>query len=183
MVPASSSNNLFRAAAIRLFAWIMSRASHIACLVAAVCACAFAVARDARVYFPAGYRAWTITKFKVIGPESDQFESQGGMRHHYANDKALASWGKFRDGAVLVDERVHATLDDRKIWQEGGLVHVAVMRKDARGHADTGGWYFNVFSRHDTAIGITAAQAKARCFDACHKAQEARDYVFSDPRR
>ena len=46
-----------------------------------------------------------------------------------------------------------------------------------------GGWYFNIFTTHDTAIGITSAQAKARCFDACHKAQEARDYVFSDPRR
>jgi hypothetical protein len=31
-------------------------------------------------------------------------------------------------------------------------------------------------------LGDTA-QAKAACFDACHKAQEARDFVFSDPRR
>jgi len=30
---------------------------------------------------------------------------------------------------------------------------------------------------------VRVADAKARCFDACHKAQEARDYVFSDPRR
>ena len=57
------------------------------------------------------------------------------------------------------------------------------MRKDTRAHADTGGWYLNIFSAHDTAIGISTEQAKARCFDACHKAQEARDYVFSDPRR
>jgi hypothetical protein len=39
-----------------------------------------------------------------------------------------------------------------------------------------------VFSANDTAVGLTPAQAKAACFDACHKAQEARDYVFSDPR-
>jgi hypothetical protein len=161
----------------------MFRANPIACLVAAGCLCALAIARDAGVYFPTGYRAWTVTKFKVIGPESDKFEAQGGMRHHYANAKALASWGDFSDGAVLVDERVHAKLDDQKVWQEDGLVQVAVMRKDAKRHADTGGWYFNIFSAHDTAIGITPQQAKARCFEACHKAQEARDFVFSDPRR
>jgi hypothetical protein len=161
----------------------MSRASQITCLVIAVCFCALGMAREAGVYFPTGYRAWTITKFKVIGPESGRFETQGGMRHHYANETALASWGHFSDGAVLVDERVHAKLDDQKIWQEDGLVHVAVMRKDSKRHPDTGGWYFNVFSAHDTVTGITPQQAKARCFEACHKAQEARDFVFSDPRR
>jgi hypothetical protein len=161
----------------------MSRANPIVCLVAAGCICALAIARDAGVYFPSGYRAWTVTRFKVIGPESDQFESQGGMRHYYANARALSSWGDFSDGSVIVDERVHAKLDDQKVWREDKLVHVAVMRKDAKRHADTGGWYFNIFSAHDTAIGITPQQAKARCFEACHKAQEARDFVFSDPRR
>jgi hypothetical protein len=154
----------------------MSRASQLLCLVVTVCAGALTVARNAeRVYFPDGYRAWTITRFR--------YGTQVGMRHHYANERALASWGRFRDGSVIVDERVHARLDDAGVWQEDGLVHVAVMRKDAKAHADTGGWYFNVFSAHDTAIGITREQAKARCFEACHQAQEARDYVFSDPRR
>jgi hypothetical protein len=138
---------------------------------------------EARVFFPVGYRDWTVAKFKFVGPESPNYTAQGGMRHHFANDKALASWGQFRDGSVIVDERVHARLDAAGVWQEDGLAHVAVMRKEAKAHADTGGWYFNIFSAHDTAIGITPAQAKARCFDACHKAQEARDYVFSDPRR
>jgi len=154
-----------------------------ACLLLVLSIAGAVLARDeAPVYFPTGYREWTVAKFKFIGPESPNYAAQGGMRHHFANDRALASWGKFRDGSVIVDERVHARLDDKGIWQESGLAHVAVMRKDAKAHADTGGWYFNIFSAHDTAIGITPAQAKARCFDACHQAQEARDYVFSDPR-
>ena len=154
-------------------------------LLAAVSMTGVAVlARDeAPVFFPAGYRDWTVAKFKFVGPESPNYTAQGGMRHHFANGKALSSWGKFRDGSVIVDERVHAKLDSAGVWQEDGLAHVAVMRKDTRAHADTGGWYFNIFSAHDTAIGISTEQAKARCFDACHKAQEARDYVFSDPRR
>jgi len=126
-------------------------------------------------FFPAGYREWTVARFK--------FESKGALRHHYANPQALASWGSFSDGSIIVDEKVHATLGDDGVWREDDLVHVAVMRKDAKAHADTGGWYFNVFMGNDKAAGITPEQARARCFDACHKSQEARDYVFSDPRR
>jgi hypothetical protein len=100
-----------------------------------------------------------------------------------ANPQALASWGKFGDGSIIVDEKLHAKLGDDSVWWEDGVAHVAVMRKDAKAYPDTGGWYFNFFTANDTAVGITPEQAKARCFEACHKAQEARDYVFSDPRR
>ena len=53
----------------------------------------------------------------------------------------------------------------------------------ATAHGNTGGWYFNSFTANDATQGLTPEQAKARCFDACHKAQEARAFVFSDPRR
>jgi hypothetical protein len=141
------------------------------CLAAVV---AFAAPGDG-AFFPEGYRAWTAAKFR--------FESKGFLRYHYANPQALQSWGKFRDGSIIVDEKVHAKLGDDGTWREESIAHVAVMRKDAAGHADTGGWYFNFFTASDTTRGITSEQAKARCFDACHKAQETRDFVFSDPRR
>jgi hypothetical protein len=134
-------------------------------------------------FYPENYRQWTVARFRFIGPESPQWQAQGGLRHYFANDTALASWGRFRDGSVIVDERVHAKLNAQNVWEEAGVAHVAVMRKDSGGHADTGGWYFNVFTAQDRSRGITAAAAKARCFDACHQAQEARDFVFSDPRR
>ena len=152
-------------------------------LAALLAAASLPAAVGDRPWYPDGYRAWTMTRFRLQGPEHPNYEKQGGFRHYYANGAALASWGKFRDGAVVVDERVHARLNDQKAWEEAGLAHVAVMRKDREHYPDTGGWYFNIFSAHDTAIGITPAQAKARCFDACHKAQEARGYVFSDTRR
>jgi hypothetical protein len=155
-------------------------------VLATALALAFGVAPaagDGTPYYPEGYRAWTVARFKFIGPENPGWETQGGLRHHFANEVALASWGRFRDGSVIVDERVHTRLDDKRVWREAGIAHVAVMRKDAAGHADTGGWYFNFFPEGDTQQGITREQARARCFDACHKAQEARDYVFSDPRR
>jgi hypothetical protein len=132
--------------------------------------------------YPAGYREWRVAKFKLLGPDHPNYEKQGGFRHHYANELALASWGRFADGAVIVDERVHAKLDDGT-WQEAELAHVAVMRKDAARFADTGGWSFNMFRDGDTKTGISRAQAKQACFDACHRNVAARDYVFSDPRR
>ena len=135
------------------------------------------------VFYPGNYREWTLTRFRFIGPESPQWQTQGGLRHYFANETALASWGRFRDGSVIVDERVHAKLNAQNIWEETGIAHVAVMRKDRGRHADTGGWYFNLVTAQDQSRGITEAQAKARCFDACHQAQEARDFVFSDPRR
>jgi hypothetical protein len=139
-----------------------------------LCAMAFA-ADESGAGFPDGYRQWTVAKFR--------FESKGALRYHYANPQAFATWGQFSDGSIIVDERVHAKLGDDGTWREEGIAHVAVMRKDTKGHADTGGWDFNFFAEHDKTQGLTPEQAKARCFDACHKAQEARDFVFSDPRR
>jgi hypothetical protein len=152
------------------------------CLVA-ILPSAVSPAAEHESFYPHGYRAWTVAMFKFIGPESPSWAAQGGLRHHFANDAALASWGRFRDGSVIVDERVHTALSEQKVWQETGIAHVAVMRKDSAGSADTGGWYFDFFAEGDTTTGFTREQAKARCFDACHRTQEARDYVFSDPRR
>jgi hypothetical protein len=153
---------------------LLSRQAIVAVFICLAGVAAFAESSSG-VFFPAGYREWTVAKFK--------FESKGALRHHYANPQALASWGKFADGSIIVDEKLHAKLGEDGVWREDGVAHVAVMRKDAKGHADTGGWYFNFFTADDTTVGMTPDQAKARCFDACHKAQEARDYVFSDPRR
>lgn len=47
----------------------------------------------------------------------------------------------------------------------------------------TGGWYFDLFLDGSATTGITREESNARCSEACHQAQEARDFVFSDPRR
>ena len=123
-------------------------------------------------------------RFHALNREYAQLEPvAAALKAYDANDAALESWGRFRDGAVIVDERAHARLDEQKTWEEAGLAHVAVMRKDHEHYPDTGGWYFNIFVDGDTTTGLAPGQAKARCFDACHRTQEARDFVFSDPRR
>jgi hypothetical protein len=68
--------------------------------------------------------------------------------------------GYFLSMTLRLSGQVMVTLNPNGVWQAGDLGHVAVMRKEGQAH-----------------------EARAQCFDACHKAQEARDFVFSDPRR
>jgi hypothetical protein len=124
-----------------------------------------------------------MTRFHLRGPKSSNYGVQGGFRHCCTNDIALWSWGRFRDAAVIVDEREHTRLNAQKAWEEGDVAHMAMMRKDSAHYPDTGGWYFNIFMGSHTTSGLTASEARQRCFEACHRAQEARDFVFIEPRR
>ena len=152
-------------------------------LIGLVAAVAVAAADAGPPYYPEDYRQWTVAKFRFIGPES----RNGKQRAVCAittpmtrRSPAGASFATARSSSTSECTRSSMT---QNVWQEDGIAHVAVMRKDADAHADTGGWYFNFFTAQRHAIGITPQQAKARCFEACHQAQEARDFVFSDPRR
>jgi hypothetical protein len=84
---------------------------------------------------------------------------------------------------VIVNERVHTRLNAQKAWEEGDFAHVAVTRKGPAHCPDTGGWCFNIFMGSDTTSGLKASEARQSCFEARHRAQEARDFVFSEPRR
>jgi hypothetical protein len=141
---------------------------------------ASASVRDSNVHYPGHYRDWAFAKAKLIPTGA----GQPGFRHHYANRKAARSWGTgiFDEGSVIVDERVEAVLNAGGVWVEGKVLHVAVMKKDHR-YRDTGGWAFNIFTGDDRTVGLTPEQAKAACFEPCHKSRADRDFVFSDYRR
>ena len=143
-----------------------------------------AAGAGATAYFPHGYRAWQVAKFKFVGPQSPNYGSQGGFRHHFANDIAFASWGQFADGAVIVDERAHSKLNAQGVWEDAGLAHVAVMRKDPAHEAATGGWYFNVFrdaERHHP--GSPARAGQGGVFRRLSREGGGSRFLFSDPRR
>src|SRR5215510_181727 len=101
-----------------------TRSQKTALATLALIACATLAAEGGNPYYPEGYRQWTVAKTKFIGPENPQWEQMGGLRLHFANDIALASWGRFRDGAVIVDERMHTGLNERKVWEQTGIAHV-----------------------------------------------------------
>jgi hypothetical protein len=137
----------------------------------------------AAVAYPDGYRSWFHVKSMVINQRTHPlFEAFGGIHHVYVNAAGAAAarrGGSYPDGTVFVFDLLDATSDGGAIV-EGARKFTAVMVKDARASAATGGWGFQAFkgdSRDERVVGDGGKQ----CF-ACHASQKARDYVFSRPR-
>ena len=132
---------------------------------------------DQTVPFPAGYRTWAVSRSFVTteGPNA-------GFHHYYANPKALEGFttGKFPDGAVIVDERLEVEQHGGGSF-EGKRISIAVMRKDSRRYAETGGWGFDG-ARGDSQVLAAPAGMRATCY-ACHSKQKDRDFVYSSFRR
>ncbi len=105
------------------------------------------------------------------------------MRHVYANDKALEGYdaGRYADGSIIVFDLLE-TQTKEGLTTEGSRRYIAVMHKESKRFAETGGWGFEVFrkdSRTDRAIGQSA---KTKCFD-CHASQKDKDFVFGSFRK
>lgn len=129
------------------------------------------------VPYPEGYRLWAHVKTTVIGPQSPDFQRNGGIHHFYANPKAMEGYrtGAFPDGAVLVDDSMEANEKAGTIT-EGARHRVAVMVRDAARYAGSGGWGFEVFKGDGRDPALTA-EGRAACF-ACHS--NAKNLVFSE---
>ena len=130
-------------------------------------------AGEATSAYPKGYRTWAHVKSTLIGPQAPGFASNGGLHHFYANEQGLEGYrtGKFPDGAVLVDDLLEVKDNDAGVTSEGARRRLAVMTKDSRTQAATGGWSFEVF-RGDSQEPTLTSEARAACF-ACHaKSQE-----------
>jgi hypothetical protein len=152
----------------------------IASLVAAVLTLAVFVtaAEDDKAPYPAQYRGWTHVKSTLVGPQSPGFASNGGLHHFYANEKGVEGYrtGAFPDGAVLIDDLLEAKeAATPGVTTEGSRRRLAVMVKDSRRYAATGGWGFEIFPG-DTQTGSLNAEGRAACF-ACH--QKAKNSVYS----
>ena len=138
------------------------------------------LAADSQVLnFPASYRQWTHVKTTVIRTGHPLHYLFGGVHHIYANKQALEGYrrGKFGDGATLVLDLLEER-DDGYSISEGPRKLVAVMHKDARKFAATGGWGFEAWrgeNRKDRTVGNEASR---QCFE-CHASRQKNDYVFS----
>ena len=131
--------------------------------------------------YPEGYRQWHHVKSLVIQPGHKDFKAVGGFHNVYANDKAyeaLVAGKPYPDGSVLVNDVLNATEKNHEIT-EGPRKFVAVMQKESKEAADTGGWAFEVFN--DDTKETTGTDSKV-CFQ-CHVSQKDSDYVFSKYRK
>jgi hypothetical protein len=126
-----------------------------------------ALANEAAIPHPSGFRAFRHVKTTVVGKASPIFEREGGIHHFYANEAAVEGYrsGAFPDGAVLVDDLLEAP-ENGGVTREGPRRRTAVMVKDAARFAETGGWGFEVYRGESREATLDAA-ARAACF-ACH---------------
>jgi hypothetical protein len=141
-----------------------------------------AAGQDDNVEYPTQYREWTHVKSTLVGPQNPGFASNGGLHHFYANEKGVEGYrtGVFPDGAVLIDDLLETKdVATPGVTIEGGRRRLAVMVKNSRRYAETGGWGFEIFAG-DSHAGSLDTGGRAACF-ACH--QKAKNAVFSEIRK
>lgn len=129
---------------------------------------------------PKDYRGWWHVKTLLLEEGHPLFESFGGIHHVYANDAAWEALKSKRfpypDGAVFVFDLFEVTRENHAVG-EGKRKVTAIMVKDSRRYAETGGWGFQAFAGGDPEKPVVT-DPSAQCF-GCHMSQESRDYVFS----
>ena len=134
---------------------------------------------DTELAPPKGYRTWFHVNTAIVTKDSPVFDQIGGMHNVSVNAiglKALKSGGTYPDGSVFASDVHEVTLSDG-VYSESGRKGVAVMVKDAKKYAATGGWGFQAWLGGDPAKPLVTDAAK-QCF-GCHTPQKAHDYVFS----
>lgn len=138
------------------------------------------------VPYPAGYRQWTFLHGTMHGAKSSVFGARpcekpctAGMMYFYANDKAMAGLrsGTYVDGSIFVDEVVEIHGNDDGGGKEGPRRGVAIMIKDAKRYAATGGWGYGTFDGENKPNNLDADGQK-KCFQ-CHLPRKDKDYIFT----
>src|SRR5262249_27755075 len=97
---------------------------------------------------PTGYRKWFHVNTMSVDKASPLFEALGGMHNVYVNAKgeaALKKGGPYPDGSVFTTDLHDFTVSDGS-YVEGGRKALAVMVKDAKKYASTGGWGFQLWA-------------------------------------
>lgn len=127
------------------------------------------------------YRSWTHVKSMVIFDERHPlYKSFGGLHHIYVNAlglRASQSGGPYPDGSQLVFV-LYEAVNEQGAYIAGKKKVEAIMVKDRRRFAPTGGWGFQAFDPETRKPLIKNADVASACFN-CHAAQKERDYVFS----
>lgn len=131
------------------------------------------------VPYPRGFRGWAHVKTAMITPAHPAFQSEGGMHHIYANEKAVEGYktNRFPDGSVIVYELLE-THDKDGVVSEGAVRRVDVMAKDETRFATSGGWRFERFAGSNQTTTVLADSDRMKCFQ-CHSRAADHGFVFS----
>lgn len=128
---------------------------------------------------PKGWRDWThITTGVIYSDKHPLFKDFGGVHHIYANKIATQAYkrgaNKFPDGSVIVFVLYEAK-DESGMFVAGNKKVVAVMIKDSKRYAKTGGWGWQAWDATGKAL---VTDPTNQCV-GCHLKVRDRDLVFS----
>jgi cytochrome P460 len=130
---------------------------------------------------PPDYRQWFHVNTMIVDKDSPLFKDLGGMHNVYVNAvglPGLKKGGPYPDKSMFVTD-LHDFMITDGSYVEGARKGVAVMVKDSKKFASTGGWGFQFFAGSDpkTAKPIVTDPAKM-CY-ACHEPKKDQGYVYS----
>ena len=128
---------------------------------------------------PAGYRRWFHVNTMIVDKTSPLFEVLGGMHNVHVNsvgEAALRKGGPYPNGTVFLTD-LHEFSVVEGSYVEGVLKGLAVMAKDSKKYASTGGWGFQFWAQGDSKKPIVTDVVK-QCFE-CHQPKKDPDYVYS----
>jgi Cytochrome P460 len=130
------------------------------------------------VQYPENFRRWVHVGTGVIMPGGPIPESEQGMHHIFANQKAIDGYssGDFADGSIIVYELREAQQKNGVIF-EGERRRVDVMIKDSTLDKRSGGWRFERFMGNDQSQDAVHDSGTS-CFE-CHTNAKSHGFVFS----
>jgi hypothetical protein len=128
---------------------------------------------------PTGYRKWFHVNTMIVDKASPLFDTLGGMHNVHVNpvgEAALKKGGPYPNRTIFLTDLHDFTVSDGSTVM-GKLKGLAVMVKDAKKYAATGGWGFQFFDGGDPKRPLVTDATK-QCFE-CHMPQKNQDYVYS----
>ena len=128
---------------------------------------------------PTGYRQWFHVNTMIVDKASPMFEAIGGMHNVHINGvglPALKKGGPYPNKTMFVTD-LHDFMVTDGSYVEGPLKGIALMLKDSKKYASTGGWGFQAWAGGDPAKPLATDPAK-QCFE-CHQPKKDQDYVYS----
>ncbi len=131
------------------------------------------------IKLPVGYRSWFHVNTSVVDKASPLFETLGGMHNIYVNSRgqpALKKGAPYPDKTVFISDVHEFTVSDGT-YVEGPRKALAIMVKDQKKYASTGGWGFQLWAGGDPKKAVVTDPAK-QCFE-CHQPKKDQDYVYS----
>jgi hypothetical protein len=143
-------------------------------------------AEEGAMAYPEGYRSWTFLHGSLVPASAAGFGKSpcvkpctNGIFYFYANELAMKGLrsGTYPDGAVIAEELLEFLVGEKGSGGEGRRVLTAIMVKDSRRYADTGGWGFGHFAE-GSKVNDLDAKAQQACYQ-CHISRKDHGYVFA----